>query len=491
MVKYAPRLGTVEPLRPGTVQQDHERDDIVDPPFESDTHDRSAHAEQERAYHIRDFNDIEEWAPLRGYNDEGEPVFIHDDLSYRMGRDGRELTDDYLIAKLDEYDARITEAVCMRRAQRDLVRTRFRDMVAAILGPENRIRWNRSDNLVDSDTRRIVNAHLAETNKLSGKFALALGALASAIIFVGALYADYAILSEFWTRSFMNEFLEVPPALVSSLWSKSLQVLFAAIAIHYLVSRMTHFGRGIFISGVAVVTVFLLISIGTLSGQSTPRVDATGVEQSSSESADATLAALGLLPAAVAETGSEEDVAAAAAQAPREGWWPDLLGWFQAYSWDIWYMSIFFVVTSVGALALHSASTQFSRLVKLEDEETRRKQRFNLRRLESEYNVHDQFLKEIVRAPVREQHIRRYLGNQITQYSEGAAGGGQENHPNLNGVYRRVLESWCAMKRRSLKEMADAGEQHVRRRDRQQRRSEGGNGFQIIPGRRDDKVTEG
>lgn len=483
MARFAPRLGTVEPLRPDTVEPDHDNQDHVDPHFDERNEERSQESERDAAYHIRDFNDIEEWAPLRGYTDEGEPAFIHDDISYRMGRDGRELSDDYLIAKLDEFDSRVTEAICMRRAQRDLVRTRFRDMVAAILGPENRIRWNRSENLIDGDSRRTVNAHLAETNKFTGKLFMALGALAAAVVFFGALAADYLILSEFWTRSLMNEFLEVPPALVASVWSKSLQVIFAAIAIHFLISRMTHFGRGVFISGIGVLTVFLLISIGVLSGQSTPRNAAGDAEQSSSQSVDETLAALGL--ASPTESVESTEVATAAVAAPREGWFSDIIGWFQVYSWDVWYMSIFLVVTAVGALALHSAATQFSRLVKLEDEATRRKQRYQLRRLESEFQVHDQFLKEIVRAPVREQFIRRYLGNQITQYAEGAAGGGQKEHPNLKGVYRRVLESWCALKRRSLDQMANAGEQHVRRSERDLRKNDSGKGFKIIPGRRE------
>ncbi len=480
MAKFAPRLGTVQPLRPEVEHPDYNDQDVVDYSDDSQHEQRASRKEREPKYHIRDFNDIEEWAPLRGYDDDGEPVFIHDDLSQRMGRDGRELTDDYLIAKLDEFDSRITEAIVMRRAQRDLVRNRFRDMIAALVGPENRIRWNRSENLIDSDTRRVVNSHLAETNKITGKIALGLGALASFIIFLGALFADYAILSEFWTRSFMNEFLEVPPALVSSLWSKSLQVLFAAVAIHFLISRMTHFGRGVFISGIAVITVLLLISIGTLSGQSTPRTDAATAEQQSAESVDETLAALGLAPAAE-ETTSDAEIAPVQV---REGWFADTIGWFQNYAWDIWYMSIFLVVTSVGALALHSAGQQGGRLFNLEDEETRRQQRFQLRRLESEFHVHDQFLKEIVRAPVREQFIRRYLGNQITQYAEGASGR-DGNHPNLNGIYRRVLESWCALKRRSLNDMANAGEHHVRRSERKQRREDNGGNFQIIPGRRD------
>ncbi len=488
MVQFAPRLGTVEQLRPETGPPGQDDQDIVDGRF--DTEDEKRERRQRRSrYHLRDFNDIEEWAPITTVDEEGKKVPVADDLSYRMGQDGRPLSDDYLIARLDEYDSRITEAVCMRRAQRDLVRSRFRDMVAAIMGPENRIRWNRSETLIDSDTRRVVNAHLAETNRFSGKLALALGALASVVVFAGALFADYAILSEFWTRALMNEFLEVPPALVSSLWSKSLQVIFAALALHFLVSRMTHFGRGVFISGLAVVTVFLLISIGVLSGQSTPRTDAASAGQESSASVDETLAALGLASAGDgAENGAE--VTAASLAPAREGWWPDVLGWFQAYSWDIWYMSIFLVVTSVGALALHSAASQFSRLVKLENEETRRQQRYKLRQLESEFHVHDQFLKEIVRAPVREQYLRRYLGHQITQYADGAAGGGHKAHPNLDGIYRRVLESWCALKRRSLKEMANEGEKHVRRSDRQQRRADNGNGFQIVSGRRDDNDGE-
>ncbi len=486
MVRFVPRFGSVEPFPASTEKPGQDDFDSFEESVEENRQEPEFGPELKVPEDIRDMNDVDLWAPLYGFDENGERTKVPDNTSYRMGVDGRELSDDYLVGKLDEYDARVTESIIMRNARRDLVRSRYRDMVASIMGPDNRIRWNRSDVLVDSDTRRMVNTHLAETNKLSGKFALALGALAATVVFVGALLADYLILSEFWTRALMNEFLEIPPALVSSVWSKSVQVIFAALAIHFLISRMTHFGRGVFISGIGILTIFLLISIGTLSGQSTPRTDATTAEQQSSASVDETLAALGLGPA---DAATDAETKTAPAVMVREGWWPDLLGWFQAYAWDIWYMSIFLVVTSVGALALHSAATQAGRLFKLEDEATRRRQAHQLRQMEAEFNVHEHFLKQVDRPAVRETMMRRYLNTQINQYSEGAAGSARDNQPNLKGIYTRVFESWCALKRRTLKEMADAGEQHVRRNAREQRKSDG-NGFKVIPGRREANAKE-
>ena len=53
--------------------------------------------------------------------------------------------------------------------------------------------------------------------------------LVGILIFAGALFVDYTIVSEFWTRALANEFLELPGSLADSVGFKSLQVLFAAI----------------------------------------------------------------------------------------------------------------------------------------------------------------------------------------------------------------------------------------------------------------------
>jgi hypothetical protein len=66
--------------------------------------------------------------------------------------------------------------------------------------------------------------------------------ITGAVLFVLALYVDYAIIHEFWSRLLANEFGEVPPSMATTVAAKSAQVLFATLAIHYLIS---HFGTGV------------------------------------------------------------------------------------------------------------------------------------------------------------------------------------------------------------------------------------------------------
>ena len=83
-------------------------------------------------------------------------------------------------------------------------------------------------------------------------------------VFITALYVDYNIISEFWTRALSNEFGEVPPQLANTVAAKSLQVLFATLAVHYLVSNIGHGGRVAYSLVIFLITAVMVIGIGLL-----------------------------------------------------------------------------------------------------------------------------------------------------------------------------------------------------------------------------------
>ncbi len=162
-------------------------------------------------------------------------------------------------------------------------------------------------------------------------------------VFVTALFVDYNIISEFWTRALSNEFGEVPPALSSTVAAKSLQVLFATLAVHYLVSNVGHGGRIAYSLIIFAITATMVVGIGMLwANNSLPAGSKVfGLDVSASaDSVDQFMNGLGIKP-------------------PRKASLPPEVKALKKYELLIWLFSlgvIFLVVASVGALALHTAT---------------------------------------------------------------------------------------------------------------------------------------
>lgn len=166
-------------------------------------------------------------------------------------------------------------------------------------------------------------------------------------VFVMALFVDYNIISEFWTRALSNEFGEVPPQLANTVAAKSLQVLFATLAVHYLVSNIGHGGRVAYSLLIFAVTAVMVIGIGLLwANNSLPagaKVFGLDVNQSAQQ-VDQFMKGLGIKP-------------------PRAAPQPAEVKLLKKYELLIWLFSlgvIFLVVASIGAMALHTAMRGFA-----------------------------------------------------------------------------------------------------------------------------------
>ena len=166
-------------------------------------------------------------------------------------------------------------------------------------------------------------------------------------VFVIALFVDYNIISEFWTRALANEFGEVPPALASTVWAKSLQVLFATLSVHYLVSNIGHGGRVAYSLLIFAITAVMVIGIGLLwANNSLPAGSKVfGLDvNTSAQSIDQFMKGLGVNP-------------------PRKASLPAEVKMLKKYELLIWLFSlgvIFLVVASIGAMALHTAMRGFT-----------------------------------------------------------------------------------------------------------------------------------
>jgi hypothetical protein len=166
-------------------------------------------------------------------------------------------------------------------------------------------------------------------------------------VFALALYVDYAIIHEFWARLLSNEYGEVPASMANTVASKSLQVLFATLAIHYLVSHIGHWGRVAYSILIFVVTAAMLLGIGLLwANNSLPEGSKvfTSEQSEGSRAVEQFSKNLGIAPVEKPEV-PEEMVA------------------LKKYEVAVWLVSlglIFLVVASIGAISLHSALKAFS-----------------------------------------------------------------------------------------------------------------------------------
>ncbi|MCE9522441.1 MAG: hypothetical protein K8S25_08425 [Alphaproteobacteria bacterium] len=166
-------------------------------------------------------------------------------------------------------------------------------------------------------------------------------------VFVTALFVDYNIIHEFWARALSNEFGEVPPALATTVAAKSLQVVFATLAVHYLISNIGHGGRVAYSLLIFLVTAMMVIGIGLLwANNSLPagsKVFGLDVNDSAQQ-IDQFMKGLGIAP-------------------PRKAALPAEVKALKKYELLIWLGSlgvIFLVVASIGAMALHTAMRGFA-----------------------------------------------------------------------------------------------------------------------------------
>jgi len=88
-------------------------------------------------------------------------------------------------------------------------------------------------------------------------------AIALSIMLV-AMFVDYHIIREVWTRALANEFMVVPPALQSSVVFKSLQVVFAVLIVHFMLKITGAYGRNTMIMAGFVLALVMIGGLGYL-----------------------------------------------------------------------------------------------------------------------------------------------------------------------------------------------------------------------------------
>jgi hypothetical protein len=84
------------------------------------------------------------------------------------------------------------------------------------------------------------------------------------VIALLAMFVDYHIIREVWTRALANEFMQVPLALQSSVIFKSLQVIFAVLIVHFFLRITGVYGRNTMIVAAFVMAIVMIGGLGYL-----------------------------------------------------------------------------------------------------------------------------------------------------------------------------------------------------------------------------------
>jgi hypothetical protein len=191
-------------------------------------------------------------------------------------------------------------------------------------------------------------AHYRPLYVLAALIALAIAAL--------AMFVDYHIIREVWTRALANEFMVVPPALQSSVIFKSLQVIFAVLIVHVFLRITGVYGRNVMITAAFVLALVMvgglgyLVAYNNMAGATSATLDRPRDDGAASSSGGNSIDALFSKPA---ETPAPAAITPASSDGVSLGL-PKLsttsLANADSWFWLAFASVIFFIVTTVAAL---------------------------------------------------------------------------------------------------------------------------------------------
>ena len=123
---------------------------------------------------------------------------------------------------------------------------------------------NRTPGVLSADERRQIEENYETHRRIhSYQTMYILAAVFSAAVALLALFVDYHIIAaDVWTRALSDEFGVVPDSLKESVIYKSLQVVFATLAVHFLLKMTGGVGRFVMVLVVCVVTFMMIGGLG-------------------------------------------------------------------------------------------------------------------------------------------------------------------------------------------------------------------------------------
>ena len=216
------------------------------------------------------------------------------------------------------------------------------------------------------------------------------GALLAVVIAVLAMFVDYEIIrGDIWTRALSNEFMIVPDSLKESVFFKSLQVVFAALAIHFMLKITGVYGRNTLISTAFVLTCIMVVSLGylvaynNLDAGTSARLDHQSESTAPNSTIDDLLNQVSDRSASAEQAPKTVNAASAAEfSLPLPKLSEKSLASAQGWLWFTFASVIFFIVTTIAALYMQIAEHNVRNLLIARDYHTRRRQYAQLHLLE-------------------------------------------------------------------------------------------------------------
>ncbi|HXC55599.1 MAG TPA: hypothetical protein VNU97_09900 [Rhizomicrobium sp.] len=120
-------------------------------------------------------------------------------------------------------------------------------------------------NAVQRDDAASIMRNMEKSRQVAHYRPLYIAAALLAVVIMGiAMFVDYHIIREVWTRALANEFMVVPAALQSSVVFKSLQVIFAVLIVHFFLKITGAYGRNVMITAAFVMALVMIGGLGYL-----------------------------------------------------------------------------------------------------------------------------------------------------------------------------------------------------------------------------------
>ena len=117
----------------------------------------------------------------------------------------------------------------------------------------------------ESDDADIISRNMEKSRQVAHYKPLYVAAAVLALaILLTAMFVDYHIIREVWTRALANEFMVVPAALQSSVVFKSLQVVFAVLIVHFMLKITGAYGRNAMVTAAFVLALVMIGGLGYL-----------------------------------------------------------------------------------------------------------------------------------------------------------------------------------------------------------------------------------
>ena len=242
----------------------------------------------------------------------------------------------------------------------------------------------------EADDAAVISRNMEKSRQVSHyKPLYAVAVVVALAILLVAMFVDYHIIREVWTRALANEFMVVPPALQSSVIFKSLQVIFAVLIVHFMLKITGAYGRNTMIAAAFVMAVVMigglgyLVAYNNMAGATSTTLEQRRAPSEQTNSIDALFASNGGVQSAALTrqappvAGTTEGVSLGLPKLSQSSL-ADADSWF----WLAFASVIFFIVTTVAALYMQIVENNVRNFHIADDYKHRRKQFAQLHLLE-------------------------------------------------------------------------------------------------------------